>query len=145
MAVPQLQAYVGRVKTLLKRYVALADGRIDLKIINVEAFSEEEDQAASFGMQAVPVNKRGGKVYFGVVFTDSVDSQTEISFFDPAAEVMLEYELTRSIYDLANADETKVGILSWLPERQNAGCWCRAAIGLVFIQNFLANILLLSS
>ena len=63
--VPQLRTYATRVKELLNEYEQLSNGNIVLNIVDPLPFSEEEDQASSFGLQAIPVGATGDNVYFG--------------------------------------------------------------------------------
>ena len=109
-----LRAYARRVQELLEEYQALAGGSIDLEIIDPEPFSEEEDLAAQFGLQSVPVNNAGDELYFGLVGTNSVDDQLIISFFQPEKEEFLEYDISRIIHQLSSSRKPKVGLLSSL-------------------------------
>ena len=109
-----LRAYARRVQELLEEYQALAGGGIDLEIIDPEPFSEEEDLAAQFGLQSVPVNNAGDELYFGLVGTNSVDDQLIISFFQPEKEEFLEYDISRIIHQLNSSIKPKVGLLSSL-------------------------------
>ena len=109
-----LRAYARRVQELLEEYQALAGGSINLEIIAPEPFSEEEDLAAQFGLQSVPVNNAGDELYFGLVGTNSVDDQLIISFFQPDKEEFLEYDISRIIHQLNSSRKPKVGLLSSL-------------------------------
>ena len=109
-----LRAYARRVQELLEEYQALAGGSINLEIIDPEPFSEEEDLAAQFGLQSVPVNNAGDELYFGLVGTNSVDDQLIISFFQPEKEEFLEYDISRIIHQLSSSRKPKVGLLSSL-------------------------------
>ena len=60
-----LRAYANRVRELLQEYALLADGKINLQLIDPEPFSDAEDRAAAFGLQGVPVNSAGDELYFG--------------------------------------------------------------------------------
>ncbi|MFT4712243.1 MAG: ABC-type uncharacterized transport system involved in gliding motility auxiliary subunit, partial [Candidatus Azotimanducaceae bacterium] len=68
-----LRAYARRVAELLEEYQAHSEGLIELEIIDPEPFSDEEDLAAQFGLQSVPVNGAGDELYFGLVGTNAVD------------------------------------------------------------------------
>ena len=109
-----LRAYARRVQELLEEYQALSGGSINLEIIDPEPFSEEEDLAAQFGLQSVPVNNAGDELYFGLVGTNSVDDQLIISFFQPDKEEFLEYDISRIIHQLNSSRKPKVGLLSSL-------------------------------
>ena len=46
--VPQIQAYAARVRALLGEYVAQSGGKLQLKVIDPEPFSDAEDRAVQF-------------------------------------------------------------------------------------------------
>lgn len=110
-----LRNYARRVEELLRAYERQAGGKLNLKVIDPEPFSEEEDRAAELGLQAVPLNQGGDKVYFGLAGTRA-DGQTQsIPFFPLDQEEFLEYELSRLVQSLASAQMPVVGVLSGLP------------------------------
>jgi len=113
--VPQLRTYATRVKELLKEYEQLSNGKVALKIVDPEPFSEEEDQAGSFGLQAIPVGNTGENVYFGLAASNSVGDTEVLPFFQPQREQFLEYDVTKLLYKLGNAKKTVVGVLTQLP------------------------------
>ena len=110
-----LRAYAKRVQDMLEEYKLAGGSKINLQIIDPESFSEEEDQAAEYGLQSVPVNQSGDALYFGLVGSNALDGEQVISFFQPDRERFLEYELTKLIYNLAAANKPRVGIYSDLP------------------------------
>jgi ABC-type uncharacterized transport system involved in gliding motility auxiliary subunit len=75
--------YAQRVRELLDQYVAAAHGKLRLEIYDPQPFSDAEDRAVAFGLQAVPLNDQGEAVYFGLAGTNSTDDQQVIPFFDP--------------------------------------------------------------
>ena len=107
--------YSKRVRELLEHYAEIAGGRIDLKIINPEPFSVEEDEAVRLGIQGIPLDQSGEQAYFGLAATNSTDDRRTVPFFNPQREQFLEYDVTRLIYELANPDKKKVGLLTSLP------------------------------
>ena len=109
-----LRAYSDRVREMLEEYALLGGDMVNLSVIDPEPFSEEEDQAAGFGLQAVPV-RGGDEVYFGLAGTNAVDGREVIPFFRSEREEFLEYELTRLIYALSVVEKPKMGIYSGLP------------------------------
>jgi len=113
--VPQLRTYAARVKELLKEYEQLSNSKVVLKIVDPEPFSEEEDQAASFGLQAIPVGNTGENVYFGLAASNAVGDTEVLPFFQPQREQFLEYDVTKLLYKLGNVKKTVVGVLTQLP------------------------------
>jgi ABC-type uncharacterized transport system involved in gliding motility auxiliary subunit len=107
--------YAQRVRELLEQYVAAADGKIRLEIYDPQPFSDAEDRAVGFGLQAVPLNDQGEAVYFGLAGTNSTDDQQVIAFFNPERERFLEYDVTRLVHALASPKRAVVGLMSNLP------------------------------
>ncbi|HET7925597.1 MAG TPA: GldG family protein, partial [Rhodanobacteraceae bacterium] len=52
---PQLRTYYTRVREMLEEIASRSGGKIKLELIDPLPFSEDEDRAASFGLQSVPV------------------------------------------------------------------------------------------
>jgi ABC-type uncharacterized transport system involved in gliding motility auxiliary subunit len=115
-SLPALRAYANRVTETLQEFAAHApEGKLVLHVVDPLPFSEEEDRAEQFGLQAANV---GGKnVYFGLAGSNSVGTTDTIPFFDPEAskEALLEYDLAKLVYNLANPKKTVVGLLSGAP------------------------------
>lgn len=109
-----LRNYARRVEEMLKAYERTADGRIKLHIVDPEPFSEDEDKAAEFGLQAIPLEQGGDQVYFGLAGTNSVDETQIIPFFPLDQEEFLEYEISRLVQTLAKPERPVVGVLSGL-------------------------------
>ncbi len=111
---PGINSYTQRVRELLEEYERLANGKIQLQLIDPEPFSEAEDRAVGYGLRAVGLD--GDAVfYFGLVGTNSVDDQEVIPFFSPNREEFLEHDVTKLIYQLSAPARKVVGIMSTLP------------------------------
>jgi len=109
-----LRNYAKRVEEMLKAYERAADGKIKLHIVDPEPFSEDEDKAAEFGLQAVPLSQGGDQLYFGLAGTNSLDGTQVIPFFQLDQEEFLEYEISRLVQSLAKPERPVVGVLSGL-------------------------------
>ncbi len=118
---PGLAKYAARVRDLLGEYTALAGGKIRLQIADPSPFSDDEDTAVAFGIQGIPLDQTGEMVYFGLAGTNSTDDEETISFFSPARERFLEYDLTKLIHNLANPKRTVIGLMTPLPVRGYPG------------------------
>jgi ABC-type uncharacterized transport system involved in gliding motility auxiliary subunit len=115
---PSLRAYATRVREMLEELEANApDGKLILNVADPLPFSEEEDRAEQFGLQAASIGAGGEAVYFGLAASNSVGETDTIPFFqpDPRKEAFLEYDLARLIYNLATTDKTVVGLLTSAP------------------------------
>jgi ABC-type uncharacterized transport system involved in gliding motility auxiliary subunit len=109
-----LRAYASRVRELLQEYERLGGGKIRLTLVDPEPFSDAQDQAAAFGLQAVPVNNAGDELYFGLAATNALDDQRVIGFFQPDKEEFLEYEISKLIQSLQVIEKPRIGLLSSL-------------------------------
>jgi len=112
---PFLRDYAARVREFVEEFVAQSNGKLRLTVVDPVPFSEEEDRAAQFGLQAVPVNVQGSSVYLGLAGTNSVDDVMVIPFFRPDKETFLEYDLARLVFSLANPKKPIIGVISSLP------------------------------
>ncbi|MBL4865241.1 MAG: GldG family protein, partial [Pseudomonadales bacterium] len=114
-AIPELRNYAKRVEDLLKEYQLLASDKITLRVIDPVPFSEEEDQAAEYGLQGVsPSMMAGETIYFGLVGKNKSGRQETIGFFRPDKEQFLEYDLSQLFYKLGESKPTVIGVMSSL-------------------------------
>jgi ABC-type uncharacterized transport system involved in gliding motility auxiliary subunit len=116
--IPQLRDYARRVRELLQEFAITAGGKVQLTEIDPLPFSEEEDQASGFGLQAISLGGSGDPIYMGIAGTNSVDDLEIIEFFQPDREAFLEYDLAKLIYNLSNPQRPVVGLLTSLPMTQ---------------------------
>ena len=114
----RIRTYAERVEDMLQEYVLASDGKIQLHVIDPVPFSEEEDQAAGFGLQGVTINTAGDELYFGLVVTNALDDQGTIPFFQADKEEFLEYDITSILYSLTQTEKPVLGLAF-----QPAGQW----------------------
>ena len=112
---PQLRTYYTRVREMLDEMASRSGGKIKLETIDPLPFSEDEDRAASLGLQSVPVGNAGEKIFFGLAGTNSTNGQSAIAFFQPDKEAFLEYDIAKLIHELSVAKKPVVGLISDLP------------------------------
>ena len=111
---PQIRSYAERVWELMQELAAQSDGMIELERIDPEPFSEAEDAAARYGLEAVPLNQAGDVLYLGVVGTNAVDGLEVLPFLSPNRESLLEYDLARMVSTLSSPDLPRVGLITGL-------------------------------
>ena len=111
---PQIRDYAKWVGEMLDELAERSNGRLTIRRINPLPFSPEEDEAAGFGLQAVPVGTGGESLYFGLVGTNSLDDVQVMSFLQPSKEQFLEYDLAKMIATLSRPEQQKVGLLTSL-------------------------------
>jgi ABC-type uncharacterized transport system involved in gliding motility auxiliary subunit len=112
--IPFLRSYAQRVREFLEEVAAVSRGKVRLSVIDPLPFSEDEDRAAGFGLQAVPTGA-GEAIYFGLAGTNALDGQAVIPFFQPDKETFLEYDVAKLIHSLGEPVRPVVGLISRIP------------------------------
>ena len=112
--IPQIRDFEKRVRELMISYTKLSSN-IKLETYDPLPFTDLEDLANTYGIQGLQLNQEGERFYFGAVLTNSVDDMVVIPFFEIARERFLEYDITKSIYNLANTEKPVIGLISGLP------------------------------
>ena len=111
---PLIMPYANRVREFLEEIAARSGGKIRLREIDPQAFSEDEDRAAEAGLQSL--NEGGGEAfYFGLVGTNSTDGRSVIPAFQADREEFLEYDVAKLVQELATPKKTVIGLMSSLP------------------------------
>ncbi len=116
--------YAKQVRELLEEFELRSNGKLRLTVIDPEPFSEDEDRAAAFGLQAVPV-AGGDSIYFGLVAQygelkaetkpeDNERATLEIPFFQPGRQGFLEYDIAKLIHRVTQPSKPAVGLISGL-------------------------------
>jgi len=111
---PQIRSYARRVDEMVEEFKNHAGGKLIIHRIDPEPFSEQEDQAAGFGLQAVPVGASGDSLYLGIAGTNSLDDVQSMPFLQPSKEKFLEYDLAKMISSLGSPEKKTLGLLSSL-------------------------------
>ncbi len=111
---PQIRDYARWVEELLDEMSERSGGDLVITRVDPKPFSTEEDQAAQFGLQAVPVGAGGDSLYFGLAGTNSLDDFQAIPFLQPSKEAFLEYDLAKMVSTLSHPQQQKVGLLTSL-------------------------------
>jgi ABC-type uncharacterized transport system involved in gliding motility auxiliary subunit len=111
---PQIRSYARRVDEMVEEFENQAADRLIVHRIDPEPFSEEEDQAAAFGLQAVPVGAGGETLYLGIAGTNSLDDLQVMPFLQPSKEKFLEYDLAKMISSLGSPEKMTIGFMSTL-------------------------------
>jgi len=116
---PQIRSYATRVQELLEEIVIASNGNLRLSMIDPEPFSEDEDLANQYGIQAVPVTQGGEGIYFGLVVTREEEDAANPVFetmplVRPDQEQFLEYEFMKLISKVEDPDLTVIGLITSL-------------------------------
>ena len=111
---PQIRSYARRVDEMVEEFQSQAGDSLIVHRIDPEPFSEQEDQAAAFGLQAVPLGAGNATLYLGIAGTNSLDDVQVMPFLQPSKEKFLEYDLAKMISSLGNPERKKLGLISTL-------------------------------
>jgi ABC-type uncharacterized transport system involved in gliding motility auxiliary subunit len=112
---PDIKNYGQRVQDFLDELAARSGGKLKVKVIDPQPFSEEEDRATELGVAGTAIGPGGEKLYLGLAATNSTDGKEAIPFLDPRQDEQLEYDVAKLIYKLSSAKKPVVGWLSSLP------------------------------
>jgi ABC-type uncharacterized transport system involved in gliding motility auxiliary subunit len=107
-----------RVRELLEELVSRSDGKLTLKVIDPQPFTEEEDRATELGVSSTPIGALGQRLYLGLAATNSTDGKEAIPFLDPQSEEQLEYDIAKLIHNLSSA---KKPVVAWLSSLRMTG------------------------
>jgi ABC-type uncharacterized transport system involved in gliding motility auxiliary subunit len=110
---PLILPYATRVREFLEELAARSGGKIHLRVVDPQPFSDEEDRAAEYGLQALQAGP-GDPLYFGLTGTNSTDGRASIPSFQADREEFLEYDVAKLINELGTPKKPVVGLLSSL-------------------------------
>ena len=111
---PQIRSYARRVGEMLDEMADHSNGVLRVHRVDPEPFSTDEDRAAQFGLQAVPLGSGADVLYFGLAGTNTLDGQQLIPFLQPSKELFLEYDLAKMVSGLSHPEQKKLGLMSSL-------------------------------
>ncbi len=111
---PLLLPYATHVREFLEELVARSRGRVRLHVVDPQPFSDEEDRAATLGLQALPSGAGGESLYFGLAGTNSTDGRAAIPTLQPDREQFLEYDVAKLIQELGTPKRPVVGLMTAL-------------------------------
>lgn len=114
LTAPVYGNYASRVKDMLSVFESAGAGKVTLEIKEPKPFSEVEDKAVELGMQGVPLDQTGEKVYFGLV-AEADGKQRNIPFMQIERENFLEYDVASLIYRLGTGGKTVVAVFTDRP------------------------------
>ncbi|MDH3450879.1 MAG: Gldg family protein [Gammaproteobacteria bacterium] len=113
-AIPQINSHARRVRELLEEFSAVAGDKLRLTIIDPEPFSDAEDRAVELGIEPLPLDN-SNSLYFGLAGTNAVGERQVISYFQLNRATLLEYDLSKLVYQLAHPKKPVVGLMTDLP------------------------------
>jgi ABC-type uncharacterized transport system involved in gliding motility auxiliary subunit len=106
--------YYEFVKALLREYVAVSKGMVQLEVIDPRPFSADEEQAMRYGLQRFPITQEEN-FFFGLVMQTQFGVEKTIPFFSPDRHNFVEYDISYLIDTAITKQKKKLGIMSSLP------------------------------
>lgn len=110
---PGLKTFASRVEDVLNEFKAASNGKVIIEKFNPEPDSDAEESAALDNVEGQMTNT-GEKFYLGLSVS-FLDQKAAIPVLTPDRERLLEYDITRSISQVAQAKKPVIGIMSNLP------------------------------
>jgi ABC-type uncharacterized transport system involved in gliding motility auxiliary subunit len=110
---PLVMPYATRVREFLEELAARAGGKIHLRVIDPQPFSDDEDRAAEYGLQSLQTGG-GDALYFGLAGTNSTDGRSTIPSFQADREEFLEYDVAKLVNELGTPKKPVIGLMSSL-------------------------------
>ena len=120
-AAPSYAKMFERVRTLLEQYSGIARGKLQISYLDPEPFSDAEDRAVAAGLKGIRLNQEGEMGYFGIVGSNSTDTESNLPFLSTDRERFLEYDVTKLIVTLANQTKSGIGLISGIPIEGSPG------------------------
>jgi ABC-type uncharacterized transport system involved in gliding motility auxiliary subunit len=111
---PLILPYATRVREFLEEIAARSGGKVRLRVIDPQPFSEDEDRAAELGLQSLHAGG-GDALYFGLAGTNSTDGRSVLPSFQADREEFLEYDVAKLIHELGTPKKPTIGLLTSLP------------------------------
>ncbi|HEX4241019.1 MAG TPA: Gldg family protein [Steroidobacteraceae bacterium] len=110
---PLLMPYANRVREFVEELAARSGGKIRLRVIDPQPFSDDEDRATEFGLQPLQ-NGGADSLFFGLAGTNSTDGRASIPSFQADREEFLEYDVAKLINELGSPKKPVIGLISSL-------------------------------
>ncbi len=110
---PVVKNYGQRVEDLLNEFREYSKGHLELKKLNPQPDSDEQDAARLDGVEGQPI-QQGEEVYLGLAISIAPE-KVAIPFLDPQRETLLEYDVARALSQVMNPNKASIGIMTPLP------------------------------
>jgi ABC-type uncharacterized transport system involved in gliding motility auxiliary subunit len=110
-----LRDYAPRVREVLAEMAMRSGGKLHVEVVDPLPFSEDEDRASTFGLQALPLGQGGANIFLGMVGTNSTNGKSAMPLLDPGKETFLEYDIAKMIHELSVPKKPAVGLITSLP------------------------------
>lgn len=105
--------YYAYIRDLLKEYAKLSGGKIRLEFVDPRPDSEAAAEAVRYGLPSEPVTNEE-RFFFGLVLLTEFGQEKTIPFFALDRQGLLEYDISRTIYNATQRNRKRVGVLTSL-------------------------------
>lgn len=106
--------YRDYVESLLREYEVASGGKLAFDVIDPTPDSDAAQNAEDYGLKGQPVNQHGDQFFFGLVFETRTGSREVLPFLWPNQQETVEYEITKTLYNMLWPAQQRVGVLSSL-------------------------------
>lgn len=108
-----LKSFASRVEDLLEEYKVASRGALKIEKLDPSPYSDAEDAATMEGISSQMLNS-GDRIYCGISI-NSLDRYSTLPFLAPEKENLLEYDITRAIWEVTHTEKKTMGVISALP------------------------------
>ncbi len=112
---PQIRNHALRVQEFLESLVASSNGKVDLKVIDPQPFSEAEDNAKAAGIAPITADGAGRTLMLGLLVSGATDQRECLPYLNPQEEAFLEYDVSRAIISVSRTQRAKIALVTGLP------------------------------
>lgn len=111
---PVIRNYGQRVEDLLGEFRQQSKGHIEIKKLNPQPNSDEQDAARLDGVEGQQLQMGQEETYLGLAISIAPD-KVAIPFLDPQRETLLEYDISRALSQVMSPKKTVIGVITPLP------------------------------
>jgi len=112
---PQIRNHALRVQEFLESLVSSSNGKVELKVVDPQPFSEAEDTAKAAGIAPITADGAGRTLMLGLLVSGATDQRECLPYLNPQEEAFLEYDISRAIISVSRTQRAKVALVTGLP------------------------------
>lgn len=113
--IPVIRNHALRVQEFLDELVRVSQGRVEVKTIDPQPYSEGEDAAKAAGIAPITADGAGRQLMLGMVVSGATDRREGIPYLNPADEAYLEYDISRAIISVSRQTRARVALITSMP------------------------------
>lgn len=113
--IPVISNHAMRVQEFLNELVRVSDGRVEVKTIDPQPYSEGEDAAKGAGIAPITADGAGRQLMLGLVVSGATDRREGIPYLNPVEEAYLEYDISRAIISVSRQTRARVALITSMP------------------------------